>query len=257
MKLYSELAEYSSASAQGVTGVLGFSSRYPGEILIEDLPVGRSLYVFRETFLVCSRNIKIQEADFPLVGDTFMLAVQSPNFTHNSLFHLTSPPAPATATATAASAGAEPRLVFLQAGARIMEKRLAVGESFIVNVMSLVGFDDQVAITLLEVGVFSNMVMGEKGAQKGCIRIEGPGVIFLSTCLLDKGSFEKKGSNNARGERDTRNYLVPLMRAAFTITSVMLILSIVARFITLGFELQELEQVVAAAGGAGGVEGGN
>ena len=256
MKMSTELAEYSSSAA----GVLGFSSQHPGDILIQELPAASGLFVFRDTFLVCSKNINAQEADFPVVGDTFLMALQSSSFMHHSLFYLTSPPAPNPAPAPAAGVVADPRLVFLQAGERIMEKRLAAGESFIVNPLSLVAFDDQVVIRILSAGIFSAVMMGVDGVQRGCLRIDGPGVIYLSGSLLVRGGLEGRGSGDTRGghRRDTMNYLVPLARAIMTISTVMVVLSIVTRFMILGFELQELEQAVgAAAGPAGGVGVGN
>lgn len=253
MKMSTELAEYSSSAA----GVLGFSSQHPGDILIQELPAASGLFVFRDTFLVCSKNINAQEADFPVVGDTFLMALQASSFMHHSLFYLTSPLAPN--PAPAAGVVADPRLVFLQAGARIMEKRLAAGESFIVNPLSLVAFDDQVVIRIISAGIFSLVMMGVDGVQRGFLRIDGPGVIYLSGSLLERGGLEGRGYGDTRGgQRDTRNYLVPLARAIMTISALMVILSIVTRFILLGFELHELEQAVgAAAGPAGGVGVGN
>jgi len=249
MKMSTELAEYSSSA----DGVLGFSSHHPGDILIQELPAASGLFVFRDSFLVCSKNINAQEADFPVVGDNFLMALQASSFMHHSLFYLTSPLAPN--PAPAAGVVADPRLVFLQAGTRIMEKRLAAGESFIVNPLSLVAFDDQVVIRIISAGIFSAVMMGVDGVQRGFLRIDGPGVIYLSGSLLERGGLEGKGSGDTRGgQRDTRNYLVPLARAIMTISTLMVILSIVTRFIL----LHDLEQAIgAAAGPAGGVGVGN
>jgi len=168
-----DVALYETSTAS-LLEAIGFSSPHPGEILVQ--PVGNNgLFIFSEAFLCASQNVAVSYSPLPITGSIFSLAMLGSNLPwHSVLFCSTVPVAAATATGSSS-----PPLIFLQSGKQILEKALMPTETFIVNLHSLVAFDDQVTLTMREKVTSFFPPPSAAGLQ---VVIKGPGMIYLSGC---------------------------------------------------------------------------
>ena len=153
-----------------LSGALGFSSPHPGEILVQPLGVN-GLFVFSEAFLCASQNVSVSYSPLPVTGSIFNIALHSSSLPWHSVLFCSIQPT---------DSPSSPRpLIFLQSGKQILEKALMPTETFVVNLHSLVAFDDQVTLTMME---RASECFPLSSAALTQVVVKGPGMIYLSGC---------------------------------------------------------------------------
>jgi hypothetical protein len=121
--------------------ILGFASAANGPIINIPITADSNIIVYKDAFLCASEGISISNSSFPLPVSVNVITftnnyLLSPYF-HNSVYRVqpTEPP----------SQSIHPML-FLQAGEGVTQKVLVQGESLVIQISSLIAFDNSVTL---------------------------------------------------------------------------------------------------------------